>query len=155
MCHIHIVSRTKLHYNIMSDWSLVTSQRLKKTVLQGRRSPPHLQLQGSVHQALGHPAFQQPVGPRGDEHGRAEAELGLQASKKSDYISSEDRLCDGSVPSFILQMAERPPPLGRRRGEAEGEEGRLVLVSLPKGELEARRLRDVLPRPHRPPSKSA
>ena len=52
-------------------------------------------------------------------------------------------------------MAERPPPLGRRRGEAEGEEGRLVLVSLPKGELEARRLRDVLPRPHRPPSKSA
>ena len=52
-------------------------------------------------------------------------------------------------------MAERPPPLGRRRGEAEGEEGRLVPVSLPKGELEARRLRDVLPRPHRPPSKSA
>ena len=52
-------------------------------------------------------------------------------------------------------MAERAPPLGRRRGEAEGEEGRLVLVSLPKGELEARRLRHVLPRPHRPPSKSA
>ena len=50
-----------------------------------------------------------------------------------------------------FQVAECAPTLGRRRRKTEGEEGSLVLDLFPKGEVETRRLRHDVPRPHRPP----